>query len=64
MYPYSFLTAMLEIPALWLPFARTFGSYLNGQVQHVVEGMIPQQNNIPQWQSAIEGISGLAPPSF
>jgi hypothetical protein len=64
MYPYSFLTAMLGVPALGFPFAWTFGSDLNARVQPVFEGMIPQQNNIPQWQSAIEGISGLATSSF
>jgi hypothetical protein len=64
MYPYSFLMAMLGVPTLGLPFAWTFGSDLNAQVQPVFEGMIPQGNNIPQWQSAIEGFSGLAPPSF
>ncbi len=55
---------MLGVPALGFPFAWTFGSDLNARVQPVFEGMIPQQNNIPQWQSAIEGISGLATSSF
>jgi hypothetical protein len=64
MYLYNFLTAMLGVPASGLPFAQTFGFDLNAQVQPVFEGMIPQQNNIPQRQSAIEGISGLAPPFF
>ena len=61
MYPFSFLTAMLGVPASGFPFAWTFDPISEFDL---FEGMIPQRNNISLRQLATEGINGLAPPSF